>query len=210
MNQTIFVVNDGNYALLHEVKQRRSESFQNMMIDEQYVIVGMLESSDIASYLGDWDPLLGLDNMYTESLIYFAPNDQASTVRERIEQILSSWSSGTNIFGDLSDTVSYIAFRKTPSGLWIFVSDDCMGGGEPIVTVLSEVCDDLNPVVISNYESDAYQPCSPTTLYFTSTPEESGGPDFINSIARQNNPILQLMISEGLIDSEVDLAPEEE
>lgn len=199
----IIKVDGEHIAVLHDLGQRRSLTFQNILIDEQYVAVALGEETDVDEVYGNTSPLFGSDTTYQEALIFFAPAAIATQVKQHVDQAVQELIHGQRELGSFEESHCTVAFKTTQSGLWVFVGNDSPGC-DRFLNSMDDILDSFNPVLAYDWEFDENPPCNNMTCYGTATQPESGGSDFVNGLAREGNPIVALMQSEGLIDADVE------
>lgn len=194
------------HILYHEVTPRNSIAFQNLRIDEQYILTDLEDGKD------DLDPILlqellvGSDNLYADGAIFFLPTQGEEYTAEGIKQdIISDFLQYINdpALMDYRDegNLFYLAFSTTKSGIWVFMSD--ASNGDVLINYMIDSMDSANPTNAWTMYGDKPIEVNNQTLYTTPTPEESCGSDFVNALAREKNAILPLMFIEDLITPEV-------
>jgi hypothetical protein len=196
-------VHGGMYLLAHEIKSKKNGTFQGAVMDEQFIIFPVRDNE--ADTQEDYDFYIdGFDDTYGDTTIYFVPTKDIQVAKDKVQGILSKWKNHGEHILDFDEGVIYIAYKNTASGMWVFISDHT--GNDTFYGVSFNIFDDIANVV-SVADTDIV--CDNMTFYVTGTPSESSGPDFYNSLLRENDPIVALMVAEGIVFEDVD-EPEEE
>lgn len=199
--------------LLHEVKTRTSVAFQNLQIDEQYVIYTLPDDQTTLDAEHQAELLAGDDNTYADGAVIFAPTigeeSNATDIKEDIIRAMMEFINNPEMVDHRPDSLTYVAFRTTKSGLWIFISDASPESDE-FINFLIDDLDTINPTDTWTFYGDEPITVDNQTLYTTGTPEESSGPDFCNALGREHNAIVALMESEGLFTKDVNFEVEED
>jgi hypothetical protein len=195
-------VHGNKYILAHEMQTKKNATFQGAVMDEQFFIFRERDNEEDTQL--DYDFYVdGFDNTYAENTIFFVPNKYLKAAQNKIKQILNEWKSEGKHFLDFDEGVYYIAYKYTKSGMWVFMNEN---NGQDTFFESYKVFDDIATVV---GVADTDIVCNNTTLYVTGTPEESSGSDFYNSLLREKDPIVALMMAEGFTFEDVE-EPEEE
>ena len=202
--QIEYVAIDGNYYVLaHEIKSKKNDTFQGAVMDEQFIIFPRKDNvEDEYNSYSD-----GFGDTYGETTIFFVPNKDVQAAKDQFQKILNEWKNQGKHITDFNceDGVIYIAYKYTASGMWVFISDHT--GNDTFYGVSFDIFDDIANVV-SVVDSDIV--CDNMTFYVTGTPPESSGPDFYNSLLREKDPIVALMVAEGVIFEDVEEPEEDE
>lgn len=196
-------VHNGMYVLAHEVKTKKHETFQGAVMDEQFVIFQQRPNINVEDELDSY--INGFDDTYGDTTIYFVPNKDIQSAKQQVQNILNKWKNHGEHIHDFDEGVIYIAYKYTASGMWVFISDHT--GNDTFYGVSFEIFDDIANVVSV---ADSNIVCNNTTFYVTGTPSESSGPDFYNSLLREKDPIVALMVAEGVIFEDVEEPEDDE
>lgn len=197
------VVHGNNYILAHEIASQRNDTFQGAVMDEQFVmILAMNNEEDSQAHLESY--MDGFDNNYAENTIFFIPHQHVVAAKEKIQKILNEWKDNGDHFLDFYEGVYYIAYKYTPSGMWVFMNEN---NGQDTFYESFQVFNDVFDVV---GVADTDIECNNTTAYVTVSPSESSGPDFFNALVREQDPIVALMLSEGIVFEDVEDYNEED
>jgi VCBS repeat-containing protein len=190
------------YVLAHEAKTKRNETFQGAVMDEQFVIFPKMDNDE--DIQADYDSYIdGIDDTYGETTIYFIPNQHIQVAKNKVQRILNEWKNQAKHIASFDEGVIYIAYKYTASGMWVFISDHT--GNDTFDSASGEIFDDS-----LNINSVYGVTCNNTTCYITGTSEESSGPDFYNSMLRDKNPIVALMVAEGVVFEDVEEPDDDE
>lgn len=187
MTNIEYVDLDSNYALVHDTMTRKHQCFQNAQMDEQFIIVALGDADTLEEYA-----LEGTDDLYGENSIFFVPNNQIDAAKDRMQEFLNQWKSDGEGIRSFDEGVIYIAYKYTPSGMWIFTSDNTYENA--FYEESFNIFDD--GFQLKGTENEV---CDTNTFWVTGTPAESGGVDFYNSLLREGDPITSLMQSEGIV-----------
>lgn len=83
-------LSDGRYILVHEIKQKKNETFQGAVMDEQFIIFPKRENEEDVQL--DYDGYIdGFSDNYGDTTIYFVPNKDVVAAKSKVEKILEEW-----------------------------------------------------------------------------------------------------------------------
>lgn len=202
--QVEYVTVHGNkYILVHEIESKKNETFQEAVMDEQFFIFRERDNEEDTQL--DYDFYSnGFDNTYAENTIFFVPTHYIQAAKNKIQKVLNEWKNNGEHLLDFDEGVYYIAYKYTKSGMWVFMNEN---NGQDTFYESFQVFDDIATVV---GVADSKIVCDNQTLYVTGTPSECSGVDFYNSLLREKDPIVALMVSEGVTFENVEEPEDEE
>ena len=177
------------YAAWHSTQKTVQECFAGIEVDEQFILSAQITQMSLPFDDYKKEAILGIDNFYCDSSVFFFPKEDEVTARERIHELIYKWTifeddQKTIIWHDEEVGAIWFSLRSTPNGFWVFVYD---GSSQPSLSHADLFPDSFFPNMQKSY-----------------TNEECSGSDFINSRFREKDPIIELMKAEGIIAADYD------
>lgn len=181
-----------NYAVVYDNVPRRSECFNNALIDEQVILCSNNEKIDEAYIAAT---INGCDSPYPDTIVYFFPTEHVSKVKTIINKMVNQWLAreGSGIYYSENGDI-YIALRHTANGLWVMTYD------ATTIVAFEKAHDMFNDefTIVDSHRNKKLDLTQPFVAYNV---EESSGECFFHHFKKVKH-VFALMKQEGLFDED--------